>query len=176
MRTMSKTAHAQQLARRPFGRPGRQAVLSNSSVEELIPGTEVIVKHPLYWHHGIYAGKGRVIQYAGWFHSAHGLLEEVSMEEFTQGQAFAIGQRPADHRRGGEVVRRARSRLGEQCYDLLRNNCEHFCNWCHTGQARSSQIEALSKPQLVLYGVLQGARTRLGRRAAPAPAVHIVMA
>lgn len=27
-----------------------------------------------------------------------------------------------------EIVRRARSRIGENDYRLLTNNCEHFCN------------------------------------------------
>ena len=176
MRTMSKTPHAKQLPGQGSRRVGRQPVVSTASLEQLIPGTELIVKHRLYWHHGIYAGKSRVIQYAGWFHSAHGLIEEVSLEEFTKGRGFGIGQRPADHHRGEEIVRRARSRLGEQCYDLLRNNCEHFCNWCHLGQARSGQVEALSKPEFLLYAIVQGVRTRLGQRAAPASTVQTVMA
>jgi hypothetical protein len=41
-----------------------------------------------------------------------------------------------------EVVRRARSRLGEDRYRLLTNNCEHFCEWCPQGERRSYQIEA----------------------------------
>jgi hypothetical protein len=38
-------------------------------------------------------------------------------------------------------MRRARSRLGERRYDVLRNNCEHFCNWCQVGESRSRQVE-----------------------------------
>jgi ribosomal protein L37E len=41
------------------------------------------------------------------------------------------------------VVHRARSRLGEDSYHVLRNNCEHFCEWCASGQHRSYQIEGL---------------------------------
>ena len=33
------------------------------------------------------------------------------------------------------------SRLGEQRYNLLFNNCEHFAHWCKTGRHRSSQVE-----------------------------------
>jgi hypothetical protein len=43
-------------------------------------------------------------------------------------------------------VLRARSRLGERRYDLLNNNCEHFCNWCLLGESRSQQIESLTRP------------------------------
>jgi hypothetical protein len=42
------------------------------------------------------------------------------------------------------VVHRARSRLGEDRYHVLRNNCEHFCEWCVRGQHRSYQVEALA--------------------------------
>ena len=43
---------------------------------------------------------------------------------------------------GWEVVRRARSRIGEQNYRLLTNNCEHLCERCLRGQHRSYQIDA----------------------------------
>ncbi|MNF00551.1 NC domain protein [compost metagenome] len=37
-------------------------------------------------------------------------------------------------------VARARSRLGEDDYRLLTNNCEHFCTWCLYGEGRSEQV------------------------------------
>ena len=40
-----------------------------------------------------------------------------------------------------EIVRRARSRIGENDYRLLTNNCEHFCNWCLNGVSHSAQVE-----------------------------------
>lgn len=33
------------------------------------------------------------------------------------------------------------SRLGEDKYDLVANNCEHFANWCCTGETVSEQME-----------------------------------
>jgi hypothetical protein len=51
---------------------------------------------------------------------------------------------------GREIVRRARSRLGECQYDLLSNNCEHFCSWCELAEPRSLQVEALSTPLRLL--------------------------
>jgi hypothetical protein len=41
-----------------------------------------------------------------------------------------------------QVVERARSRLGENRYRLLTNNCEHFCTWCLYGESRSEQVHA----------------------------------
>ena len=52
-----------------------------------------------------------------------------------------VGARPTDAASGRAIVRRARSRLGEQRYHLLENNCEHFCNWCITGFSHSVQAQ-----------------------------------
>ena len=37
-------------------------------------------------------------------------------------------------------MHRATSRIGEHCYSLTGNNCEHFANWCATGVAISHQV------------------------------------
>lgn len=42
-----------------------------------------------------------------------------------------------------ETIRRAKSRLGEEEYDLFTNNCEHFAIWCKTGIRESHQINSL---------------------------------
>ncbi|WP_346777713.1 lecithin retinol acyltransferase family protein [Paraburkholderia aromaticivorans] len=50
---------------------------------------------------------------------------------------------------------RAYSRLGEDCYRLTTNNCEHFCAWCLWGDRRSDQIDALmALPQRCLHSVV----------------------
>jgi hypothetical protein len=129
--------------------------MDSALIEQVIPGAELIVRYPLYRHHGIYAGGGRVIHYAGWIRGRRGLIEEVALEEFTEGRALEVGFNPTDWNRGREVVRRARSRLGERCYDLLKNNCEHFCMWCRLGEARSVQIELMAKPLRLAIATLQ---------------------
>jgi hypothetical protein len=61
-------------------------------------------------------------------------------------------------------------RLGEQDYNLLFNNCEHFAHWCKTGRHRSTQVEdwlhtgslgALAFGQWLPAAVLSGARLLL---------------
>lgn len=42
-----------------------------------------------------------------------------------------------------EAVQRARSRLGEENYNLVTNNCEHFAMWCRTGIQESSQVKRM---------------------------------
>lgn len=38
------------------------------------------------------------------------------------------------------VIYRARARLGEERYNLVLNNCEHFATSCKTGTAKSYQV------------------------------------
>ncbi|MBP3339307.1 MAG: lecithin retinol acyltransferase family protein [Lachnospiraceae bacterium] len=40
-----------------------------------------------------------------------------------------------------ETVKRALSRIGEDKYSLLLNNCEHFAIWCKTGDSKSFQVD-----------------------------------
>jgi hypothetical protein len=131
------------------------------NAEELLPGCRLSVRRRAYFHHGIYVGNGKMIHYAGWFRGAGGLVEEITLEQFTEGRPYRIGRMPPDPSEGEKIVWRARSRLGEQCYRLLRNNCEHFCNWCQLGECRSEQVEALLKPALLLMGILQLVRRGL---------------
>jgi hypothetical protein len=44
-----------------------------------------------------------------------------------------------------EIVRRARSRMGEVEYNLASGNCEHFAMWCATGVSRSLQVDRLGE-------------------------------
>jgi len=114
--------------------------------EELLVGTHLIAHRRGYTHHGIYLGDGRVVHYAGRIKYPHGLIEEISLAEFSEGRAFRVEKLESGRFNGHEIVRRARSRLGESRYDLLRNNCEHFCNWCRLGENRSLQVECLTAP------------------------------
>ncbi|MFD1699539.1 lecithin retinol acyltransferase family protein [Halopseudomonas phragmitis] len=123
-------------------------------------GTHLISPRNGYWHHGIYVGRGRVVHYAGLCRDIHGgPVEEVGIDRFAAGEPVLIHQRPDTTFSGREVVHRARSRLGERRYHILTNNCEHFCNWCLSGQHRSYQVRSYLIHPLAAY--------RLARRLAP---------
>ncbi|WP_244816190.1 lecithin retinol acyltransferase family protein [Caballeronia sp. Lep1P3] len=120
-----------------------RAVCGFSPDDEPALGTELVTRRSGYSHHGIYAGNGMVIHYAGFAKSLHrGPVEEVSLAQFAGGHEIAICQNPTACFVGSEVVRRARSRLGEDRYRLLTNNCEHFVSWCLFGQAHSRQVRS----------------------------------
>jgi hypothetical protein len=110
-----------------------------------------------YTHHGIYVGDGRVVHYRGLSrHLRAGPVEEVSLAEFAQGHPVRVRPHADPRFDRQDVIERARSRLGENAYRLLSNNCEHFCEWCVLGRSRSRQIEALcSAPRRALHGLLR---------------------
>jgi hypothetical protein len=57
---------------------------------------------------------------------------------------------------GKETADRARSRLGEDKYNLIFNNCEHFAVWCKTGISESSQVSSvLSLLAAVPIGIME---------------------
>jgi hypothetical protein len=116
---------------------------------ELVAGARLIVSRRGYKHHGIYSGDGRVIHYAGGVRYQQGRIEEISLQDFV-GNRSVYACRAPDSLRAEDIVRRARSRLGECRYDLFTNNCEHFCNWCQLGEPRSQQIESLTSPVRML--------------------------
>jgi len=108
-------------------------------------GAHLTSPRSIYRHHGIYVGRGRVIHYAGLARGLRpGPVEEVSLEGFAHGRPVCVRTDRATFDRA-EVVRRARRRLGEAQYRLLTNNCEHFCQWCVSGNSRSEQVEGLRR-------------------------------
>ena len=110
-----------------------------------------------YCHHGVYVGKGHVVHYSGlsggfW---QCGPVEEVSLSRFAIGHPVRIVKHAKSLYAPQEIVRRARSRLGENAYRLLTNNCEHFCNWCLDGVSHSAQVQQpLQLPFRILNALL----------------------
>lgn len=105
------------------------------------PGAHLVSQREGYTHHGIYVGHGQVIHYGG-FHgsSTRRPIEYVALHRFARGSGISVRSEPDAAYSGADVVERARSRLGEDDYQLLTNNCEHFCTWCVLGRGRSEQV------------------------------------
>ncbi len=104
---------------------------------------QVARQHGLFQHHGIDLGDGTVAHYL----EGREILRSP-MNEFACGEVIQI----VDHDEAvsaGVTLRRAMSRIGEQKYNLLFNNCEHFANWCKTGRHRSIQLENLSQKSIL---------------------------
>jgi hypothetical protein len=108
-----------------------------------------------YNHHGVYVGSGLVVHYSGlsgfW---QCGPVEEVPLSRFVNGHPVRVVDHVESQYSPDEIVRRARSRLGENDYRLLTNNCEHFCNWCLSGVSHSAQVENRLQLPFRLLGAL----------------------
>jgi hypothetical protein len=110
--------------------------------EEPPVGAHLTTSRRGYTHHGVYVGGGRVVHYSGFSgYWQCGPVEEVSLSRFSAGRDVQIVGHPRSLFSPEEIVRRARSRVGENAYRLLTNNCEHFCNWCLDGVSHSAQVE-----------------------------------
>jgi hypothetical protein len=97
---------------------------------------EVPRQHGLFNHHGIDLGDGTIAHYL----EGREILRSP-LAEFSQGQPLRVISH-AEASPVGVTLRRAMGRLGEQDYNLLFNNCEHFATWCKTGRHRSEQVDS----------------------------------
>jgi hypothetical protein len=120
-------------------------------------GSHLVTPRRGYLHHGIHVGARKVVHYSGLAHGLRrGPVEEVPFAHFARGQRVWVRSEALSDFDVREVVCRARSRVGEDRYRLLTNNCEHFCKWCLRGTARSFQVEAwLARPRLTLLAALR---------------------
>lgn len=67
-----------------------------------------------------------------------------------------------------EVIKRARSRVNETWYDLLKNNCEHFVTWCKCGLSVSRQVKSWYLwTREVVYSVIVGLYDYVKKKAVP---------
>ena len=120
-------------------RPSDRAVRKG---EEPALAAHLVTPRVGFAHHGIYVGSGSVVHYGAFAHGRHrGPVEEVPLGRFIHGHTLWVRLGPTAFD-CEEVIRRARSRIGEDCYRLLSNNCEHFCEWCLRDEHRSEQVES----------------------------------
>jgi hypothetical protein len=107
-------------------------------------GAHLVTPRFAYAHHGIYVGRGTVVHYAAFAKHWHrGPVEETSLTRFADGHPVWVRPARPNGLQCAEIVRRARSRLGENRYRFFSNNCEHLSEWCVNGEHRSPQVERL---------------------------------
>lgn len=98
----------------------------------------------LYWHHGIYCGKNKVIHFSGEpTDMSNAEVCYASLEEFAYGGQVVVVGGKADP--ANVILQRAKQRLGQRGYSPLFRNCEHFANWCRTGKSFCEQTQHLTK-------------------------------
>jgi hypothetical protein len=124
---------------------------------EVPRGSHLITSRSGYFHHGIYLGEYKVVHYSGLCGGLHaGPVEVLTLQRFASGQPLWVRSTRQVRFEREEIIRRALSRVGENQYRLLTNNCEHFCNWCLYGESRSDQVRNFAAhPFAVLRLLLQ---------------------
>lgn len=98
-------------------------------VKEVYIGDHLFVQRTGYTHHGLYYGGDKVIHY---------LSDSVtvdSLEEFADGSKILKKSEieSSVNYSSTDIIRRAKSRLKENKYNVIFNNCEHFVRWCRSG-------------------------------------------
>jgi hypothetical protein len=129
----------------PRGGAGRESAYADQPGGEPPIGAHIMTPRRAYTHHGIYVGAGWVVQYGGLSRGlSRGPVEEVSLLQVARGRQIWVRSQETSHFNREDVIHRARLRLGEDRYHPLKNNCEHFCEWCVRGEARSYQVDELT--------------------------------
>ena len=123
------------------------------SPSDCSPGDMVRVRIGSVYHYGIFVSDEEVIafgmpplpKYAE--DPNRFIVCSTDADVFCAGQIIEVGIMDRKERKKRfppeETVRRARARLGEDGYHLIRNNCEHFAYECVFGERRSLQEEAV---------------------------------
>ncbi len=116
-------------------------------------GDIVRVSAGRFYHYGIYAGDGEIIQFGPTPDAAHSLLDAdirvitSDIDGFLKGGFLEVASLSIAERlkanKPAEIVARARKRIGEGGYDILKNNCEHFVNECAFGRKSSEQVDSV---------------------------------
>ncbi|MCL2138141.1 MAG: lecithin retinol acyltransferase family protein [Treponema sp.] len=128
----------------------------NFIYESIKTGTVLYVENyfagfSAYQHYGVYIGSGKVIHYAPYegqeISFENGVIHETTVEKFLNGRALRYIKNIQPAFPEDEIIRRARSRIGEKQYNLITNNCEHFARWCVTGENISYQV--VNAPRLI---------------------------
>lgn len=133
-------------------------------VRHLQAGDHISVHRGPYTHHGIFCGDDTVIHYRSTLKTKRSAeVCATTLSAFAEGAQVHIVLHPSSDP-PHIVIRRAKSRLGERCYDLFSNNCEHFATSCKTGTGQSRQVKAVQKVALASagHGMFVGVRAIAG--------------
>ena len=115
------------------------------------PSQIIRTKVSFYYHYGIFISDDEIIQF-GLPNAPSNLSENIrvlatDIITFLGGgeleTAIPAREEKKRMRSPKEIIKIARSRIGEGGYDILHNNCEHFVNSCVFGTNTSSFVESV---------------------------------
>lgn len=120
-----------------------------------------IVNYPI-WHYGVVVGNNDVVHFNLNVRKVNIEIIRTSLDEFVgSGEGLRKCYMSENHKQysAHEIARRAISQVGTDFggYDLDTNNCEHFANWCASGERFSNQIPTNEGTQTVKQKVIERA-------------------
>lgn len=103
-----------------------------------------IVSYPI-WHYGVVVGDDDIVHFNLNASEADIRIIRTNMRKFIgSGESIQKCEMSSLHAcySPNEIANRALSKVGSDFggYDLFTNNCEHFANWCASGECYSNQI------------------------------------
>ena len=131
-----------------------------------IKGDLIRVKRKLgYYHYGIYIGHNKIIHYSApeddsIFDNRNIEIRKGDLKEnFLRGDTLEVNIPYSSFYYRFIVCKRAKKLLGvhkfrDVDYDLLKNNCEHFANYCYFGEAVSAQSDYASQGLMGVFSSL----------------------
>ncbi|MGD0981095.1 MAG: lecithin retinol acyltransferase family protein [Solirubrobacteraceae bacterium] len=133
-----------------------------------------VSRRGLIYHYGIDVGDGTVMH----LRKSVGVVWTTA-EEFAHRDEIRINRNCVRRFHPDEVVARAASMVGSHDYDVFTNNCEHFANWCVSGERSSLQVDA-AVSTTAIGGVssvapLLGAKTVVQLGVGPSPSAPNLM-
>ncbi len=115
------------------------------------PAQIIRTKVSFYYHYGIFISEDEVIQF-GLPDDPGKPAEQIkvlSTDIYTflgGGELETAAPSSSERKRmrsPEDIIKIARSRIGEGGYDILHNNCEHFVNECVFGESSSSFLNSV---------------------------------
>lgn len=130
-------------------------------------GDHIRVNRGIYYHHGIYVARNEVIHFTGTDDDSVMDWDKAAVIKTDLNYFLKAGQVEVKEYNDEEIgdlypvdgiVQYARACLGDEGYNLVFNNCEHFANACTLGRYRSRQVEKILGGKLFMgiLGAIKG--------------------
>jgi hypothetical protein len=113
-------------------------------------------RNNIYTHHGIFVSNNEIIHFASRdgdnLTGSDNEIHKTDLRSFLRGGVLEVkvynSEELAQLNPPDVIVKIARSLVGDDGYNLVFNNCEHFANYCTLGEHRSHQVEKVINPIL----------------------------
>jgi len=116
---------------------------------------KLIARIVYYRHYGIQINDKEIIHFycPSILKLKMGRVEKISIEKFTGSDGILEYENNSVDLSRNEIIKRAEKYLNTDFggYKITSNNCEHFSNWCLTGEKKTKQSPGITTYKSILY-------------------------